>query len=70
MNTISPALLGFLHTVLMVAVFAVLTFLGQATNLTGVLNPATAALVALVANFLAHAMSPQGTGLFGSVKTA
>lgn len=63
----SPALIGFLHTLFMVVVFTVLAFIGQATNLT-FLSPQTAAIVAVLANFLAHALSPSGTTLFGSVK--
>ena len=69
MNTISPALLGFLRGLGMVVIIGLLTYIGDATHLP-FLNPATASLVAVIALTLEHALSPAGTALMGAVRTA
>lgn len=66
----NPAVLGLIRGLGFAVLVAVLTFLGSATNLTGVLNPATASLVAALALALEHAIEARtGNALFGAVRT-
>jgi hypothetical protein len=67
----SPALLGLLRGLGFVVITSLLTFLGDGPHLTGILNPATASVVAMVALALEHAVEGKtGNALFGAVKTA
>lgn len=67
---ISPSTAGFLKGLLIVVVLAVVSFLGDAAHLTGVLNPVLAALVAGVFSGIESKMKANTdgeTGLFGAV---
>ncbi len=64
----SPALLGFLRGVLFAVVVAILTYLGDATNLSNLLNPTTASVVAALALAIEHSIEAKtGNALFGTV---
>lgn len=66
----SPALLGFVRALGVALVMALLTFIGDASHLTGILNPVTAAIVAGAALALEHRLAEgSGTALFGAVRT-
>ena len=65
---VSPAVLGLLRGVGFVALIAVLNFLGDATNLSGVFNTQTDSLIAIVALGIEHMIEGQtGNALFGAV---
>jgi hypothetical protein len=64
-----PFLLGFLRGLGFALLAAALTYIGNATNLSGILSPAIASLVAMIALGLEHSMSPNGTALFGTIGT-
>ena len=64
---INPFLLGFLRGLGVVILGAALTYIGNATNLQGILSPAIASLVSMIALGIEHSMSPSGTALFGTV---
>lgn len=63
------ALIGFARGAGFLAIIAILSYVGNVTNLT-FLNPDTASLVAVLALALEHYLSPSGTALFGAVNTA
>ena len=63
----SQALIGFLRAIGLVVLLAVLAFLANATNLSGLVNPTVGSLIAVIALTLEHAFSPAGTALMGSV---
>lgn len=66
----NPALLGLIRGVCLAAVTAILVYLGDATHLTGILNPVTASILAASALALEHYIEEKkGTALFGAVKT-
>lgn len=68
MNTISPAVLGFLRALGTVALTAVLTYLGDATHLNGIVSGGIATLIAAIALGIEHNIeSNSGKALFGSV---
>lgn len=65
----SPAFLGFIRGIGFAVLVAILTFVGNAANLSGVLNPATASLIAALALAIEHAIQGStGNALFGMVK--
>lgn len=67
---ISPALAGFIKGLLIVVVLAVVSFLGDSANLTGVLSPVLATLVAGLFSSLESSMKAKSDGnkaLFGAV---
>ena len=65
---ISPGLLGVVRGVLFVALIAVLNYLGDATNLSGVFNTQTDSLIAIVALGIEHMIEGKtGNALFGAV---
>jgi len=65
---ISPAFEGFLRGLGVVVLVAVLSYIGNATNLS-FLNPSTASLIAGLALWAEKAMSPSGTSFFGAIKS-
>jgi hypothetical protein len=63
----SPALLGFLRGTGFALLVALLSYIGDATNLSGVLNPATASVIAALALAVEHAIEAKtGNALFGA----
>jgi hypothetical protein len=63
----SPSLLGFIRGIAFAVVVAVLSFIGDATHLTGILNPETAAFVAALALAIEHGIEAKtGNALFGA----
>ncbi len=71
MFNISPAVLGLLRGVGFVVLTSVLTYLGNATNLTSVLSPQVASIIAIIALALEHKVEGKtGNALFGAVHTA
>lgn len=70
MINLSPAQISFIKALGVVALVSVLSFLGDASHFTGVLNPILAAVIAaLAASFEAKLRSNSGdtTALFGAV---
>ena len=66
----SPLLLGFLRGIGFAVLGAVLVYLGDATNLTGILNPSTATIIAALALGIEHSIEAKtGNALFGAVRT-
>lgn len=65
---ISAGWLGVIRGVGMVAIMAILPWLGNATHLSMVLNPSTSSLIAVLALGVEHAIEGGGGGaLFGTV---
>jgi hypothetical protein len=65
----SPALLGFLRGIAFALIVAVLTFVGDASHLTGLLNPESASVLAALALALEHVVEAKtGSALFGTVQ--
>lgn len=65
---INPAQLGFLRGLGVVLLTGILTYLGDATHLQGVLNPATASFISMLALSFEHYLEgKRGMALFGSV---
>ena len=70
MVSLSPAWSGFLKGIVLAAIGAVVLFLADSANLTGVLSPTLAVLVASIFSAIESSMkaSSGGTvGLFGAV---
>lgn len=66
---LSSALLGFIRAIAYVVVAAIVSYLANAANLHGLLNDATATIVAGLFAALDHYIEAQGAGaLFGAVK--
>jgi hypothetical protein len=66
---ITPALNGFLKGLLMVVVLGVASFLEDKANLTGVVNPIVATLIAAIASSVeSHIRATTGRGLLGAVR--
>jgi hypothetical protein len=66
---ISPAVLGFLRTLLTVAIISVLSYLGDAAHLNGVVSASVATLIAALAMGAEHAIEANtGKALFGAVR--
>ena len=62
------AQIGFVKALLVVITVSVLSFLGEANNLTAVLNPYTASLVAaLAASLESYLKEKNGTAFFGAI---
>lgn len=67
--TLSPAIIGFLRGLGMVALLAVLTYLGNAANLTGIVTPVLATLIASAALAFENSLTAKtGNALLGAVK--
>lgn len=65
----SPALLGFLRGIGMVVLAAVLSYLGDEANLSGIVSASLATIVSGIALSLEHSLESKGKGaLFGAVK--
>lgn len=66
---LSPGWLGLIRGLGFALLFAVLSYLGDAANLHGIVNESVAALISSLALALEHAMEnkEKGTALFGSV---
>lgn len=69
MNKISltPAQEAGLRSLGTIILFAILAWVSQAANLTPIIGASSAAVIALVANALDSAYSPNGTVLAGSI---
>ncbi len=68
--SMSPAIISFIKGVGVVVLFAVLTYLGDAANLSGILSPVLATVIAsMVSAYEAHLKEQSGgtTALFGAV---
>ena len=67
--TLSLAQLGFVKGLLVIIAVSVLSYLGNAANLTGVINNpmVISIIVALAASLESHLKEKNGTGLFGAV---
>lgn len=66
---LSPAVLGFMRGLGVAIVVAVLTYLGDAANLNGLVSPTLAALIAAIALAAEHGIQAKtGNALFGAVK--
>ena len=71
MTTITPAQAGFLKGLVIIAVAAVVAYLSNAANLTGIVPPAIATIVAALASSYESYLKAQSgntTALFGAVK--
>lgn len=69
--TLSPAVIGFIRGLGMVALLAVLTYLGNAANLTGIVTPVLATLIASGALAFENSLTAKtGNALLGAVKQA
>jgi hypothetical protein len=65
----NPATLGFVRALGTVAVVAVLSYLGDAAHLNGIVSESVAAIIAALALGLEHSIEEKtGNGLFGAVK--
>lgn len=70
MNINSPALLGALRGLGMVVVIAILSYVGDATNIAFIDNPVVESIIVTVALAIEHAIeAKKGKALFGAVKT-
>lgn len=70
MNTISPAWLGFLRAIGVAIVYAVLSYIGDASHLTPVVSDSVAGIIAALALALEHSIEGStGKALFGSVRS-
>ena len=66
MSNVNPAIIGLVRGAGVAAIIAVLTYLGNAGNLTGILNPATASLVASLVLMVEHMIEGKsGNAWFG-----
>lgn len=66
--TLTPAQLGALRGLAVIVLMAVLTWLGDASHLNGILSAGAASLIAILASSLEqHLASGTGTALFGAV---
>ncbi len=66
---ISPAVLGFLRTLLTVAIIAILSYIGDASHLNGLVSGTLATLIAAIAMGLEHSIEANtGKALFGAVR--
>jgi hypothetical protein len=64
------SILGFLRGLGVIVLAAVLTYIGDATNLQGILTPRSSALIAMIALSIEHSIEGKtGNALFGAVKT-
>jgi hypothetical protein len=64
------AILGVIRGAAFVAIVAILTYLGDASHLQGILNPETASFVAVAALAVEHWVEGKGKGaLFGAVRS-
>lgn len=67
---ISAGWLGVLRGILYVVVAAVVSYLADASHLTGVLNPSLVLLITAIMGGLEHKMEANGQGaLFGAVRS-
>lgn len=67
---ISPATAGFIKNIVMVIIFAVVAYLGDAVHLTGILSPSLALIVASLFSGLESKMKAKDDGktaLFGTL---
>lgn len=63
-------MLGFLRTLLVVVIISVLSFLGNAANLNGLVSAGMATVIAGLAMSLEHYIeSKTGSALFGAFRT-
>ncbi len=70
MNSISPAVLGFIRAIGVVVLTAILAYLGDASHLTGVFTPYIAAIISGLALALENSIEAKsGNALFGAVKS-
>ena len=60
-------LIGFLRGLGLVVLLAVLSWLANAANLSGLVNPTVGSLIAVIALTLEHAFSPAGTVFAGTI---
>lgn len=66
----SPSVIGFLRALGVVILTAVLSYLGDASHLNGVVSTSIAALISAIALGLEHSIEEKkGTALFGAVRT-
>lgn len=66
--TLTPAQLGLLRGIAFSVVMAIITFLGDASHLNGVVSPVIAAIIASLALSLEHYLEGNGGGaMFGAV---
>ena len=67
---ITPAFAGFVKGLLIVVVLAVVSFMGDQANLTGIMSPVLATLVASIFSSVESSMKAKSggnTALFGAV---
>lgn len=65
----SPALLGFIRAIGSVVVFAVVSYIADASHLSGLMSVSAAAVISGLALSLEHYLGDKsGTALFGAVK--
>ena len=66
----SPALLGAVRALGVVLLMAALTWLGDATNLSGIFNPTVNAVISMLALAIEHSLAAgSGTAMFGTIRT-
>lgn len=63
----SQAVIGALRGIGLVVLLAVLAWLANAANLSGLVNPTVGSLIAIIALTLEHAFSPPGTAFAGTI---
>lgn len=67
---LSPSVVGLLRGIGTALVFALFTYLGDASHLTGVFTPEVAGLIAGIVLALEHALEAKtGNALFGAVRS-
>lgn len=69
--TLTPAQAGFIKQIFLLVAFAVLTYVGDASHLNGIVSPVVAGVIAALAGALESKLkagSDNTTALFGAVK--
>ncbi len=68
--TTDPKVLGFIRALGVAVVMAILSFLGDAAHLSGIVSQSVAGIIAALALAAEHSMEAKGNGaLFGAVRS-
>lgn len=71
MPKLSPQLISFIKAIGILMIFTLLTFLGDASHLNGIVSPAVAGLIAAIASWLETDIKQNtGNALFGAAKVS
>lgn len=67
--TLTPSQISFIKGIGIVVVVSILTYLGDAAHLNGIVSPVIATLIAaLASSYEAHLREQTGAALFGAVR--